>query len=726
MVFEAHLAMPYVLHDDDLGAPSVELVWRRVVEVTITTKIEVSVFGVLEIAASDGSEIVIPNRRARTLLAMLSLAPEDELDRDHLSKLLWPGRFEAQARASLRQCLLDLNKLLEAAQCDVIDVARRKVSLKVGCVRSDLGDLEMALANGQWAKAAELLAAIAAKPILDQADFGHSFEEWLRQRREAIEHRLQTQVSTGLAALKSAGNLEGHNRLLDAWMLRHPASSRVIMAGRHSGKTRIAVLPFASQDDQDDREYFADGIVDELITAMGRVPQLLVAGRTSSFQFKNTALTLPEIADQLRVTYLVEGSVQRRNNDVSMNVRLIDGLTGFESWSFSYDGTEDDLFSSRKQLARKLTRELCAALDLDIAEPDIRQMTTNKEAYGLYLQGCALTRRGIGEGLLDTAIRLLEQALELEPAFAECWTALAEAHVYRTVYTPCLDRLGEAQRMADCAKRAIELAPGQGHAYAMLGLYQWTQNNALGALDLAFKAYELEPDNPEVVMRLGSFLLYCGRTKQALPYVEAAIEQDPAHGRNFAMLCTAHLNLGNIDKAIAAGERMSDLGYPSLHLAAATRAAGDHDLAVEQYQRTRLLMNTVIFAPAGTTPMSPEAMDAYWLMAAKGIHSGREEDRTRYCQTLDFLHATLPDPYDTTIVWPAIWMGYSEMVFKTLGAQITPPNMVGLMSLWADIEPIRQTRIHPDFMDFATRIGLVAVWEKYGWPDLIPAPARPA
>jgi hypothetical protein len=89
---------------------------------------------------------------------------------------------------------------------------------------------------------------------------------------------------------------------------------------------------------------------------------------------------------------------------------------------------------------------------------------------------------------------------------------------------------------------------------------------------------------------------------------------------------------------------------------------------------------------------------------------------------LDFLHATLPDPCDTTIVWPAIWMGYAEMVFKTLGTQITPPNMVGLMSLWADVEPIRQTRLHPHFMDFAKHIGLVAVWEKYGWPDLLPGP----
>lgn len=681
-----------------------------------------SLFGGFQLWTFGGEEVIISNRRARALLAMLCLAPDEPVDRDHLSKLLWPGRFEAQARASLRQCLLDLGKLLAAADCDLLDVSRSRISLNANAVKSDLGDLEHALANDHCAQATPLLLAIGGKQLLDQLDFGEDFAAWLAERRQAVEKRLQTQVSDALARLKASENQADHDTLLDAWMARHPASSRAIMSDLQSGRTRLAILPFASQDSEDDQGYFADGIVDELITTLGKVPQLLVAGRTSSFQFKDTELSLPEIADLLHVGHLVEGSVQRQQEDVHINIRLIDGHSGFESWSYSYDGTVDDIFSSREQVARKITRELSAALNLDIAEPEIRRMTDNKEAYGLYLQGRALTRRAIGDGVLDTAIRLLEQALELEPEFAECWTALAEAYVYRAVYTPCVDKLGEAQRMAECAKKAIELSPEQGHAYAMLGIYQWTENDAVGALDLAYKAYELEPENPAVAMRLGSFLLYCGRTPEALPYIQAAIDQDPVDGRNYGFLCVAHLNLGDIDAAMAAGERSVDLGHPSMHLAAATRASGDHGLAVEQYQKTRLLMNSVIFPPAGTTPMSPEAMDAYWLLAAKGIHSGEEQDRQQYCQMLDMLHATLPDPYDPTIVWPAIWMGYAQMVFKTLGTQITPPNMVGLMSLWADVEPIRQIHIHPDFMDFAKRIGLVAAWEKYGWPDLMPEP----
>lgn len=343
-------------------------------------------------------------------------------------------------------------------------------------------------------------------------------------------------------------------------------------------------------------------------------------------------------------------------------------------------------------------------------------------AYELYLQGRSLTFRAIGDGVLAKAIELLEEALAIDPDFAACWTALAEAHVNTAVYTPCLDRLAQSERMAECARRAIALDPAQGHARAMLGIHQWTVNDPVGALDLAHEAYRLEPNNPDVVIRLGSFLLYIGRTREALPYIEAGIDQDPVFGRNFAMLSVAHLNLGNIDDAIAAGQRMVDLGMPSMWLAVATAASGDRALAVEQYRRTRLLMNTVIFPPAGTEPLSPDAMDAYWLAAAKGVCSGKQEDRACYCRLLDGLNATIPDGGDTSIVLPAIWMGYAEMVFRTLGAQITPANMYTLMSLWADIEPIRQIRLHPDFMGFANRIGLVAAWEKYGWPDLLPEP----
>jgi tetratricopeptide (TPR) repeat protein len=255
----------------------------------------------------------------------------------------------------------------------------------------------------------------------------------------------------------------------------------------------------------------------------------------------------------------------------------------------------------------------------------------------------------------------------------------------------------------------------------MLGIQRWTENDPLGALDLAFEAYRLEPNNPDVLLRLGSFLLYIGRTREALPYIQAAVDQDPVNGRNYAMLSVAQLNLGNIDSAIEAGKSMVDLGLPSMWLGVATAASGDRKLAVDQYRQTMKLMNKTMFPPAGSKPLSGAALIAFWETAARGVCSGKTIPRKLYCALLDHLHKTLHDPCDISIVQPAIWMGYSDMVFKTLGKQITPASMPCMMTLWADIEPINQTRLHPDFLSFADRIGLVAAWEKYGWPDLLPS-----
>ncbi|MBU2082691.1 MAG: winged helix-turn-helix domain-containing protein [Alphaproteobacteria bacterium] len=488
------------------------------------------------------------------------------------------------------------------------------------------------------------------------------------------------------------------------------------------GQTRVAVLPFRSLSKDGDQEYFADGLVDELIARLVQVPELMVAGRTSSFQFRNSELILPDIAARLRVDHLIEGSVQHQDEHVRIDICLIDGKTGFETWSYRFAGKVGDMFVSRDEVAAAVTAGLSEALN--VAQPALkpRPMTDNRLAYGLYLQGRALTNRAFGEGLLAKAIDLLEQALALDPDFAECWTALAEAHVNSVVYTPCLDRQGETEIMAQCARRAIALDPSQGHARSMLALQRWTQNDAVGALDLAYEAYRLEPENPDVIIRLGSFLLYCGRTQEALPLIEAAIDRDPVYGRNYAMLCVAHLNLGHAEESIAAGQRMVDLGFPSMLLAAATATAGERELAVQQYWQTRLLMNTVIFPPVGSAPLDADGLDAYWLMAAKGVCSGLEEDRNVYCQLLEMLHVTLHDPFDPSIVMPAVWMGNAPMVFKTLGKQITPANMISLMLIWADVDPIRSVWQHPDFMHFATHIGLVAAWDKYGWPDLLPRP----
>ena len=241
---------------------------------------------------------------------------------------------------------------------------------------------------------------------------------------------------------------------------------------------------------------------------------------------------------------------------------------------------------------------------------------------------------------------------------------------------------------------------------------------------MAFKGYEVEPNNPAVAVRLGGLLLICGLTRKGMRYLDEAIEQDPVDGRHYMVRSAGQLNLGDIDAAIADARRCVDLGFPSMWLGVANAAAGNHDLAVDQYQQSRLMLNNSIPPPAGIVPMSPEVMDAYWLVAAKGVCSGVPEDREKYCRTLDYLHTTMLEKKHLAITLPAVFMGYADLLFKTIGTRITLQNLACLMSIWADIDPIRQIWRHPAFIPFAQRIGMAAAWDKYGWPDLLPVPSN--
>lgn len=683
-----------------------------------------SLFGRFQLRTADGREVAITSRRAKSLLAMLCLAKGEVFDRDFVSKLLWPGRFEAHARSSLRQCLMDLGKLLAPFGRDVIEVTRSSVVLRPGSVRTDLDELEDALARGDHVSATVQLAAIGNRPILDQMDLGEGFNAWLERHCSEVEARLRVAIEGNLARLLRDGDAVGHAALIQASYLRYPPVAATSTAAEASGKIRLAVLPFQLVGQHEAEGYFADGMVDELITVMGQVPQLLVSGRTSSFHFRGSDLSPARIATALGVSHLIEGSIQRQGDRVRIHTHLIEGNTGVELWGGRFDGTLDDLFAFQEQVAQAITAAIGEALGVAIQPPLVRGMTHSKEAYDLYLQARSLSFRLFGDGVLDKAIELLEAAVNLDPQFAEAWLLMAEVHQLIAIYTACLDRPAESARMARCVEQALAIKPGLGQAYSLLGLHQLSQNDFVGALDMAFNGYAMEPSNPQVAMRLGSYLMFCGRTDDGMKYIEEAISQDPIDGRKYMLRCAGRLNRSDLAGAIADGQRAVDLGFPSVHLAVATAASGQHDLAVEQYQLTRLLLNKTIFPPAGTTPMPPEVMDAYWLVAAKGVCSGVADDRETYCRTLDYLHMTMYDKGDSSITLPAVFMGYAEMLFRTLGQRVTPGNMGCLMSIWADVDPIRQIWQHPEFIPFAQRIGMAAAWDKYGWPDLLPPPSN--
>ena len=686
--------------------------------------IHASLFGEFKLATADGTEIMISNRRAKALLAVLCLNGDEAINREQVSKLLWPGRFESHAKASLRQCLLDLGKLLEPLGSEILQVTRTTVCLNRAAITTDLDDLESALADQNTTDAANRISAIDMSPLIDQVDFGEAFNDWLSIRRLQAEQRLQIAVDGALAFAAQRGDMDDHIKLTRAWARRNPAASQNAPVAIADTKTRIAVLPFQALNTKDGEDYFADGMTDELITTLGQVQQLMMAGRTSSFHFRGSDLPPASIADALRVSHLIEGSVQRQGDRVRIHAHLIVGETGFEIWAQRFDGTLDDVFALQETVAQAVTAAIGDALGISLQPPLVHGMTHSKEAYDLYLQGRALNARLFGDGVLTRAAELLDEAVALDPGFAEAWLLLADVHQRMGIYLAGTDPTKASAIMAGCVRKVLAIKPGLGHAYGLLALHEFTQNNIVGSLDLAFKGYEVEPNNPAVAVRIGGLLLFCGLTRQGMRYLDEAIAQDPVDGRHYMLRSAGQLNRGNIDAAIADGQRCVDLGFPSVWLGVAHAAAGNHDVAVEYYQQTRLLLNNSIPPPSGMSPMAPEMMDAYWLVAAKGVCSGIPEDRETYCRTLDFLHATMVEKGHLAITAPAVFMGYADLLFKTLGTRITLQNVACLMSVWADIDPIRQIWQHPEFIPFAQRIGMAAAWDKYGWPDLLPLPSN--
>lgn len=686
-------------------------------QVTALGGMKATLFGEFRIETPNGELVALSNRRASLLLAVLCLEPDHSIDREALARLLWPDRFIAQAKASLRQCLLDVRRRLEENGIDCLVVSRGEVALAPGSLACDLFDLEAGLSSDDPAAAIAALLAIGNRPLIQGPPLNPEFDEWIASRRDHIDAQLRAAISGALRTAPKATS----ERLLEAARARFP-SYRTFNRAAH--QARIALLPFSQIDSVGGNFFLADGIVDELWTRLAGLNGIALAGRTSIAAVIDKGRTLTEIASDLGVTYLIEGEVRRDAQGISVRMALISGQSGTEVWSDRLGGSIEDFFDGRKIIGANVIAAICRALGLTASPAPSRKMTHDREAYALYLQARAMIQKIGVEGAFAKGIAFLEQALAIDPEFAECWTALANAHIMTAAITPSLERVAQSAEAARCAERAIALDPGQGHAFSILGIHEWTRFNPARALEMAFEAYARDPNDADVCSRLGSCLLYLGKAREALPYVEEAVDRDPVYGRNYAMLTSAYLSLGEIDKALVAGQRMADLGNPSMWLALAQMAAGDHETAVQTHFDTRFYLGTIIMRPPGMPPMDDAARDAYFGFAARGIFSGNQADRAAYCQMLDGLHAAMPDPFDSSIAFPAIWMGHSDLVMKIYSERIHPANMFGLMSLWIDIDPVTRTIRDPRFMDFAERIGMVEAWERFGWPDLIPVDPR--
>ncbi len=230
----------------------------------------------------------------------------------------------------------------------------------------------------------------------------------------------------------------------------------------------IAVLPFVNMSGDPANEYFSDGISEEILNVLARVPELSVAARTSSFQFKGEKRDVAQIATQLKVRMVLEGSVRKQADRVRITAQLIDAQTGFHLWSQTYDRELKDIFAIQDEIARAIGDELKVRVVGAGASGSSVSGTKNLKAHDLYLHGLTLwqVRR---DNELWAARESFEQAIAADPGYAEAWGGLALCYSVIADYTVRISAADAYARAREAAERALVLDPTLAEAYAALG-----------------------------------------------------------------------------------------------------------------------------------------------------------------------------------------------------------------------------------------------------------------
>lgn len=337
---------------------------------------------------------------------------------------------------------------------------------------------------------------------------------WERERGMPV-HRVPGGGKPGVYALKSE---------LDDWWrnpqlhLLEPAES----AALHTRKAAVAVLPFANLSADKENEYFSDGLADEIITALTRIPGLWVTARTSSFAFRDREQDVRQIGAALGVNTVLEGSVQRSGGRVRVSAQLVDATNGFHLWSERFERELADVFAIQDEISRAIAR----ALEVRLAPTPSSRRTTSPEAYQLWLKGRYYYRFETLEAFAR-ARACYQQAIALDPSFPQPYLGLAELH--RLLAYLGIAPAKEAGAQARAAIRKVfELDDSLGEAYALSGAYRaWMDFNWKGAEDDFNRAAALSPAAVETHWLRTMLLIPQNRLQEAVQEMERAIELDP-------------------------------------------------------------------------------------------------------------------------------------------------------------------------------------------------------
>jgi TolB-like protein/Flp pilus assembly protein TadD len=369
---------------------------------------------------------------------------------------------------------------------------------------------------------------------------------------------------------------------------RYTAGSKTESAAGISSKS-IAVLPFESLSEEKTNAYFADGIQDEILTRLAKVADLKVISRTSTQHFKSSPENLPQIAKQLGVMHILEGSVQKANDQVRVNVQLINAMTDAHLWAETYDRKLTDLFAVESEIAKTVADALQAKLTGSEKQLMSKTPTANPEAYELYLKGRFFWNKRTADDLRKS-IEYFNQAIARDPAYTSAYAAIAQSWLLLPAYDggapkDCFPQ-GEA-----AAQKALALDPNSSDAHAALGDIKTLYHFDLpGSVEEFEHAIRLNPNDANAHHWLGNQTLNnMGETERALAEVRRAQELDPLSLVINTNVGYQLMFLGRLDEAIAQLRKTLELDpnfyYARYTLGEALGLSGNIPEAIAEFKK---------------------------------------------------------------------------------------------------------------------------------------------
>src|SRR5438874_2875301 len=353
----------------------------------------------------------------------------------------------------------------------------------------------------------------------------------------------------------------------------------------------IAVLPFDNLSRYPDNAYFAEGVQDEILTRLAKVADLKVISRTSTQRFKSAPSDLREIAKQLGVMNIVEGSVQKANDQVRVNVQLINALTNAHLWAEIYDRKLTDIFAVESDIAKTIADTLQAKLTGSEKQMIAAQPTSDTTAYELYHKGRSLWEKRSGDNI-PKAISFYEQAIARDPNYALAYAGLADAYILLPYYTATAQR-DASGKAKEAALKALRLDPNLAEAHAAVGkVLNFAEIDLTGSIREFERAIELKPNYATAHHWLGAGpLVDLGRFDDAIAHGKRAIELDPLSPIMNADLGLTLYFARHYDDAVVQLRKPLVLdptfAYALYNLGMVLQSKGDLHGAIAQYEKAK-------------------------------------------------------------------------------------------------------------------------------------------